>query len=358
MVLALGGAAPAFASGSYSTFANSNIRLLPSTGSNSTVVATVPGGGTVTIDCYVNGQSVGGTSIWDHRVGGGYISDSLLNTGSNNAVVPWCSAAQINMYPTFSTANIRAQATTASNIVTTVGGGTWLTIDCYSPGQLAGGTTIWDHVVSVGFVSDSLLNTGSNGAVVPVCQTQAQIAAAHAAQRGIAAAAWARANYKTHSYPWYITNQCTWFVSTALAAAGLPKSSLWTTNSTDKSQLSSKTFGDPGPTKDFTEANDFVNYMVSAGYATRSTITWSDNTAHGAQYGDIIAYYWHDNSSLAYGTIEHVAMVTGFTSQGYPTVTQMSGSQTNRFWSWSLEKKNWIQYAYPGSVAYLIHFVK
>lgn len=33
------------------------------------------------------------TSIWDHVQGGGYITDAMLETGSNNPVVSPCSAS-------------------------------------------------------------------------------------------------------------------------------------------------------------------------------------------------------------------------------------------------------------------------
>lgn len=89
--LTLAGAAPAFAVGVYPTMVASNIRSQPTT--NSSIVATVGAGTRLSIDCYSNGQVVNGTGLWDHRVGGGYISDSLVLTGSNNPVVPLCGSA-------------------------------------------------------------------------------------------------------------------------------------------------------------------------------------------------------------------------------------------------------------------------
>lgn len=89
--LTLAGAAPAFAVGIYPTKVTSNIRSQPTT--NSSIVTTVGAGTQLSIDCYANGQVVNGTGLWDHWVGGGYISDSLVLTGSNNPVVPLCGSA-------------------------------------------------------------------------------------------------------------------------------------------------------------------------------------------------------------------------------------------------------------------------
>lgn len=83
------GTLPAQAASSYRTLAAANIRSGPSTGNG--IVTTVGKGASISIDCYINGQVISGTKIWDHLTSGGYISDSLLLTGSNSAVVPACS---------------------------------------------------------------------------------------------------------------------------------------------------------------------------------------------------------------------------------------------------------------------------
>jgi len=82
--------APAFATGTYKTLSAANLRSAPST--SATIIQVLGKGQSITIDCYLNGTSVAGTTIWDHLTTGGYISDSLLLTFSANPVVPSCAA--------------------------------------------------------------------------------------------------------------------------------------------------------------------------------------------------------------------------------------------------------------------------
>jgi hypothetical protein len=88
--LSLAGGISAQAAGSYRTLAAANIRA--GTNTSTAILQTVPRGAVITIDCYLNGQVITGTPIWDHLVSGGYMSDSLLLTGSSSAVVPLCGA--------------------------------------------------------------------------------------------------------------------------------------------------------------------------------------------------------------------------------------------------------------------------
>lgn len=99
-------------------------------------------------------------------------------------------------------------------------------------------------------------------------------------------------------------------------------------------------------------ANEFTRYMKRSGTAEVKEIDWSDNTAGGAKLGDVIAYDW---DSGADGKIDHLAIVTNFTKEGYPYVTQHSPNQIDRYWSYSETEHNWIEYASPGAKAYLIH---
>ena len=116
--------------------------------------------------------------------------------------------------------------------------------------------------------------------------------------------------------------------------------------------MASKTIYNPGPTKAAALADAFVDYVTGPiGVATKRQITWSDNTADGAQLGDVIAYDWNGPAD---GTIDHIAVVTGF-DNGYPLVTQHSPTRINRGWSWDPGEGNWIEYTHRGSMAYLIH---
>lgn len=155
-------------------------------------------------------------------------------------------------------------------------------------------------------------------------------------------------------FPYMFPNDCTYYASTVLWAGGLPPSPEWTWNSTDRSQWASDVLA-PGVTRTAAVADELVNYLVREGLATKTLITWSDNTAGGPDIGDLIAYDWDNGAD---GTMDHIAVVTGFTDEGYPLVSQHSPTQWNRYWSWSEGANNgkggWIEFANPGSKAYLI----
>jgi hypothetical protein len=135
-------------------------------------------------------------------------------------------------------------------------------------------------------------------------------------------------------------SDCTWFVSQALWAGWLPRTATWTDS--------------PVPSTDAIRADALKNAVISAGYATIREVTWSDNTAGGAQLGDVIAYDWNGAPD---GIIDHLAIVTSLNAQGYPSVTQHSPARTDRYWSWD-PAGNWIQYTHPGSRVYLIHIIR
>jgi uncharacterized protein YraI len=361
-------ATAAFASGTYPTLANSNIRSGPSTGYS--VIGSVPKGAHVTIDCYLSGENISGTTIWDHLTSGGYISDALVLTGSDSAVVPVCGsstppappapsappapAAPSHTYPTLAVSNVRSGTSTSTSVIATLPKGAQVTIDCYLNGQNVGGTAIWDHRTSGGYISDSLLLTGSDSAVVPMCGPSPEsIALGNLIARDYIASTWAARNYGVPTGPPIIWgDDCTDFLSTALVQSGMPTTAQWTYNSSNTSLLASTHFGNPGPTKDFADANDFVKYMLASGNAIKKPISWSDNTASGAWTGDVIAYDWDGD-----GVFDHLAMVVSHNSSGYPSVVQNSPGQL-RYWSWSPEKSKWLQQVYPKSVVALIHFVK
>jgi uncharacterized protein YraI len=69
--------------------------------------------------------------------------------------------------------NIRATPSTSGTIVGTVADGAAISIDCQSTGSSVTGTygtsTLWDHITSKGYVSDTYVYTGSDGWVAPVC---------------------------------------------------------------------------------------------------------------------------------------------------------------------------------------------
>lgn len=74
---------------------NINVRSGPSTGSQ--LLRTIPNGTRVAITCHVRGEVYRGgpygrpTDIWNRLTdGGGYVTDGMLETGSNDPVVPVC----------------------------------------------------------------------------------------------------------------------------------------------------------------------------------------------------------------------------------------------------------------------------
>ena len=86
--------------------------------------------------------------------------------------------------------------------------------------------------------------------------------------------------------------------------------------------------------------------------ATITELKRSDNTAGGAQPGDIIAYDWNSGAD---GVIDHLAIVTGSTPEGYPLVSQHTPAQYDRYWSYSESGRDWIENAEKGARVYLIH---
>jgi hypothetical protein len=232
-------------------------------------------------------------------------------------------------YRTLSVANVRSAPTTTSLLVSVLTKGSSVTIDCYSVGQNVSGTTIWDHLVNGGYVSDSLILTFSNKPVVPIC----------GAYNRSAAASWALAH--VNDAPRYPEDDCTWFVSQALWAGGLAKSVDW----------SDTRYGLPYPTWDAVNADYFKNYIASqSGLGTIQQLSTSQKNVPQAQLGDIIAYDWNHD-----GKVDHVVIVTSISGQ-YPTISSHTyrGTQAWDFNSAGVP----LSRATPGYRAYLIHITR
>lgn len=149
-------------------------------------------------------------------------------------------------------------------------------------------------------------------------------------------------------------NDCTYFVSQALWDGGLPSTADWTPRTSDQSKLASKNVYNPGPSKAAANADIFTKYMQQSGMAVVKPITWSDNSTAGAELADVIAYDWNNGAD---GVIDHLALITSFTNDHHPNVSQHSPTRRDRYWSWDSDGKNWIEITHKGSRAYLIHFV-
>lgn len=289
------------------------------------------------------------------------ISAVLLTTLGAGAVAPAAQAAPSEVTATvFDTpevrhVNVRNGAGTEYAKIDQISAGASVTLECYSYGSQVQGpygtTNLWYKLKGYdnGWINDGYIYTGSDEPVTGKCgETAPKLKPATPLQNYDRSAAVQWAHDNVHADPRY-PNDCTWFVSQALWAGGLPKSSDWTSNITS---LSTK---EPYLTQPraATGADYLKNYLVNdTGMATITELSWSDNTAGGAQPGDIIAYDWDNGAD---GVIDHLAIVTGATSEGYPLVSQHTTAQYDRYWSYSESGKDWIENAEKGARVYLIH---
>jgi hypothetical protein len=152
---------------------------------------------------------------------------------------------------------------------------------------------------------------------------------------------------------------CTWFVSQALWAGGLPQTTAWT---------SSGAHGHPWSRRPGTAAAwavpSFVEYILGAyPRSTFTEISLSGNKVPAAQPGDVIAYDWYGQSSVhSFKNLRHLSLVTSIVSGEYPDVAEWSiydGTQptpyVSRGWTWSQKSHQWLQKEYPKVQAFLLH---
>lgn len=255
----------------------------------------------------------------------------------------------------------------------TLANGQPIDISCQTKGTLVGvglpgtPTDVWDKLADGRYITDYYTSTpgvgGNYTPGIPQCGSQPGPAptpppAPKTIYNRQQAASWALSNVNNPNGSHFFSSSqtsdgrdCTFFVSSALWAGGLPKSPDWTNTSTDWNKLASHLWI-PGATKDAANADYFKNYVVNNHIATIKEVSWSDNTAGGAQLGDVIGYDWNGRPD---GILDHLAIVTSLNQYGYPSVTQHSPSRT-RYWSWD-PAGNWIQVTHPGSRVYLIHII-
>lgn len=272
--------------------------------------------------------------------------------------------------PDYPYINIHSGPGTEYPVIAQVPAGTDFWIGCWGSGTPVTGpygtTEVWYEAPDFGgWASDADIWTGSNEPVTQGCETPPVGMTApidenlieriagdpwsvirETAYDRVAAAEWAYAHVDDEVR---YSQDCTWFVSQALWAGGMSKTDEWTDSSWNfNDQASRRDF--PGPSKAAAHADYFKEYMV-ANWATYIDIDWSDNTAGGAEVGDVIAYDWDGD-----GKINHVALVTSVNEQGYPSITQHTPAQKDRYWSWSDSGNDWIEFASPGATAHLIKF--
>lgn len=226
--------------------------------------------------------------------------------------------------------------------------GSSVEVACELEGELVDNNTtpatkIWERLSDGTHIPNAYINSGADGWTpgVPRCDQSPdpQPKENASAYNPVAAANWA----KEHAYdtPRFSGNDCTWFVSQALWNGGMQKTDRWTDYSTDDEQT--RNGPKPGPTRAARLADDLFHYLTSSGQVKLKQISWSDNTAAGAEVGDLIFYNlnMHDPEDL-----DHVAIVTGINSDGYPVISQHTAGARDKYWSWSEAYNTWIEKAY------------
>ena len=265
---------------------------------------------------------------------------SASASGGNSYQISW---TKIGIYPR-STPSMDAQYRSGAAIPD----GKRITVVCETTGETvtsdAGTSNIWEKTADGVYFPNVFVATGHDGWTPGVPRCDAPLPPqpdnpAPTASRD-KAVAWATENYKKPQLGFM--SECTIFASRALWAAGLKQTRTWT-NATKDADLqggfSAWNWATQSavPSKAATVAQTFVEEMVASGQADRVPIAWTDNTASGAQLGDVIAYDWEGD-----GHIDHVALVTSLNADGYPSVTQKTPDQLNRYWSWSDTDGGWI----------------
>jgi hypothetical protein len=253
---------------------------------------------------------------------------------------------------------------------------------CFTYGQLVGNVSVWFNVTYNGvtgfyasYFDDSHYQseaelTDTYG--VPKCGAEAPPStpspspvppAASASQPGVsynrdAAVSWAVSHW--HDKP-PANSACTWYVSQALWAGGLPQSGTWTGSGSHRGRV--RTY--PGSLTAWSTP-DFVNYVRRT--FPRSTYTELDfkaNRVPAAQKGDVILYSWDGSSSVA--DLDHAALVVNIVAGQYPEVSEWGTNDRGPFagqspyfkrgWTWSEKNHSWLQspHEYPHVRAFLLH---
>ena len=237
-------------------------------------------------------------------------------------------------------------------------------LECYAWGDAVGpyGNQLWYYVLNLtrpvndgstnqGYLNAHYINDGQ-----PANQVDAGVPACGAAPQPVnpsynrtAAVNWALANAQD---PQGSGTLCTWFVSEALWAGGMSRTSTWTTG-TDAA----------------TWVQSLVNYL-RANYSVSWTNITSDlttNAVPAAEPGDIIVYNWNDGGT-AY---DHMAFVVDIAAGQYPEVAEWgqfnflthpwyklvnpSSRYVKRGWTYSALNHEWLQVEHPGMQAFLLH---
>lgn len=310
------------------------------------------------------------------RLAGTAAAAALVLTGTLTTALPAHAATPMQVAYTIIGIYPRASASMdATKVGAALPDGATVSVDCEADGQPVSNnyetSTVWEKLTDGTWLPNVFVATGYSGWTpgVPRCDTPAP-AAAPAAPTTLdwglydrqAAARWA----SDHVYDDPVMDEdCTWFVTQALWAGRFNNTGELSSYSTTDGA-----FGDDwrsiavaavrahippwqpfNPARTATMADRLPGYLQTQGWATISKITWSDNTAHGAQLGDIIAYDFNGDQRY-----DHLAMVTSLNTQGYPSVSEHSNPHRDRYWSWSIQGNNWFEVlSNKTAVAYLVH---
>ena len=164
------------------------------------------------------------------------------------------------------------------------------------------------------------------------------------------AVAWA---LKDATAPQDFSAPCTWFVSRALWAGGIPRSHAWTDEG-------SHGFLQPRPgTASATAVEPLLDYLHETYPASKLThLDPAINSVPKAELGDIFAYDWEGD-----GTWDHLALVTDIKPGQHPDVSEwgtadwpaVSVDYSQRGWTYSKKSDQWLQKSFPEMEVALLH---
>jgi hypothetical protein len=366
----------------------------------------------IEVHCYQSGTTVEGSSdtMWEQATdvggsgyGSGWLNEHFINDGQPinqpSPGVPPCGAAPAPPPPSptgglvFPIFNAEGgiyyrygphwNETTATPGVGVYNGDN-VELICGAFGDPVGpySDTAWSYVnnlsrsVGPGWVNEHFINDGAsdNGFVAgePMCQTGGSGSSGGGSDGSSssihfnrsAAVAWAKAHAEDTPPA---DSACTWFVSNALWAGGLPDSSATPWNSFAFHRGRIRNY--PGSLTAWSTPL-FVSYIRKT--FPRSTYTELDLRAGhtnvpAAHPGDVILYDWNGKSSVKnWSNLDHAALVMWDAPHSqYPEVAEWGADDflawgvavnyKSRGWTWSKVSNKWLQEKHPNTKAFLLH---